>query len=179
VRKLDPTLLMLCERFPAAFFLYERKRKPLKIGIHHDVAAMLGDEIDAKRMRRAMRHYFVNAVFLAAMKEGAIRIDLDGKPAGVVTADEAMHAGTALDEGCGVRAATAQARAGKAEGTTTASATTEASWPGGSQGGRDTAKGDAGTADAGVRIKQRPPGGGRQRSEVDRLTRNAKRGLIQ
>ena len=93
MNRINATLQMLCEKFPAAFFVYEQRRKPLKIGIHHDIAARLGDEVDPKQLRLMMRQYFVNRFYQAAVKEGAVRIDLVGQPASVITAEEKSSPG--------------------------------------------------------------------------------------
>jgi|SRR6478609_944724 sRNA-binding protein len=88
----DVTVAMLCARFPKAFFLYERRRVPLKIGIRNDVIAVLGDAIDRKLLVRALKHYFVNLGYQLAVRAGRPRYDLDGNIAGEVTELEAESA---------------------------------------------------------------------------------------
>jgi sRNA-binding protein len=88
----DVTVAMLCARFPKAFFLYERRRVPLKIGIRNDVIAVLGDAIDRKLLVRALKHYFVNLGYQLAVRAGRPRYDLDGNVAGQVCAQEAEYA---------------------------------------------------------------------------------------
>ena len=58
------------------------KPKPLKIGIHHDIIA---DGYDRVRVRRALGAYCGRPSYRRAMQVGAIRTDLNGQPAGVVT----------------------------------------------------------------------------------------------
>jgi ProP effector len=86
--KIDEVLVLLCTRFPKAFFLYERQRRPLKIGIHRDINAVLDEQIHPKTLHRALRANFVNAGYLKSRRAGAARIELEGKVAGVVTEEE-------------------------------------------------------------------------------------------
>ena len=85
-------LALLYTRFPKAFHAYEARRRPLKIGIHCDLATALGETVERKLLRRALKHYFVNVGYQHSVKTGAERIDLDGEPAGVVTEEEAENA---------------------------------------------------------------------------------------
>jgi len=85
----------LCEIWPRCFFLYQRKRRPLKLGVHRDIAA-LDDAIAPRQLSSALRYYVGNRFYLAACREGADRIDLDGKPAGKVSAEEAANAAAIL-----------------------------------------------------------------------------------
>jgi sRNA-binding protein len=85
-------------RFPNAIArLHERKRQPLKIGIHSDLIAAM-PEFPAAQIELALGIYTTSATYHAACTEGAERIDLDGQPVGVVTADEAAHAAAALEK---------------------------------------------------------------------------------
>jgi sRNA-binding protein len=36
---------MLCREFPQCLFLFERQRRPLKVGIRADILARLGDRV--------------------------------------------------------------------------------------------------------------------------------------
>jgi sRNA-binding protein len=89
---LEAVIELLAERFPKAFFLYERKRVPLKVGIRNDLTAVLGDAIEPKLLNVALRHYFVNIGYQFALKAGRPRYDLDGNVAGQVCAQEAEYA---------------------------------------------------------------------------------------
>ncbi len=71
------------ELYPACFDW--RKPKPLKIGIHRDIIA---DGHDRKRVRKALGAYCSRPSYRKAMKPGAVRIDLVGHLAGVVTERE-------------------------------------------------------------------------------------------
>jgi len=89
---IDEVLTLLCARFPKTFFLYEVRRRPLKLGIHHDVVAVIGKSIGRKHLRLALSYYAGNHGYLRAQQVGAERIDLDGAVAGTVTEDEAENA---------------------------------------------------------------------------------------
>jgi len=90
--KLDALLARLCEQFPQAFFAEQAQRRPLKLGIHRDILAALGDAIDPKDLSIALRIYTANPVYLQRQTAGVARIDLDGNHAGVVSAEEAANA---------------------------------------------------------------------------------------
>lgn len=86
----------LCREFPAAFVHYQGRRRPLKVGIFHDILDRLGPAIDQKLLRRALGAYVRNFGYLRALQPGADRIDLAGEPCGTVTAEEAAHAALVL-----------------------------------------------------------------------------------
>jgi ProP effector len=72
------------ERFPAAF----APVRPLKIGIHHDIIERLG--LSKTEVKQALsKHCNTRQYIRAGCVAGAARVDLDGKDAGVVTAEEA------------------------------------------------------------------------------------------
>src|SRR5262245_20767396 len=85
-------IALLCDRFPACFVLFERRRRPLKLAIYRDIAAALGDTIDGRVLRHALGAYVVNAGYLRALRAGVARVDLAGNVAGAVTVAEAAHA---------------------------------------------------------------------------------------
>ena len=97
---------LLEERFPKCFAVLERRRRPLKIGINHDIVAAVG--FAPGELGRALRRYTQSDRYLAKLKAGAARIDLAGQTAGVVTADEAEQAAQALAERKARRAARKQ-----------------------------------------------------------------------
>ncbi len=89
-------LLTFRQKFPAAFSrLSHRQRQPLKIGIHHDIAAAL-PELGPVKISCALHHYVSDPAYHRAVIEGAPRIDLDGNPAGAVTASEAANSQRAI-----------------------------------------------------------------------------------
>jgi ProP effector len=73
----------LRERFPAIFT--PANCRPLKIGIHNELVAL---GFDREMVVVGLRSYCGSSGYLSALREGAARIGLDGKPSGVVTAEE-------------------------------------------------------------------------------------------
>jgi sRNA-binding protein len=94
--KTDALLALLCARFPRAFFRYEQRRVPLKIGIHHDLLTTLDGEVDAQLLSKVLGHYCRNAAYLRAQKAGVARVDLNGEAAGAVTPEQAANAARAI-----------------------------------------------------------------------------------
>jgi ProP effector len=82
--------------WPKAFAVYERRRGPLKLGVHLDIAAALKGAISDAEIKVAPRAYTGHAGYLLACREGASRVDRDGTPAGTVIADESAHAAEKL-----------------------------------------------------------------------------------
>ena len=82
----------LADLFPAAFFVFEQRRKPLKLGIDQDLAVAAADAITAEEIETALAYYTGNVGYLRCCVVGSARIGLDGETAGQVTADEAEHA---------------------------------------------------------------------------------------
>jgi ProP effector len=74
------------------FFVYERRRKPLKLKIHLDLQAALDGAITPDELHRALRFYCGNEGYLRGLLKGARRVDLAGNPVGTVTADEEDNA---------------------------------------------------------------------------------------
>jgi ProP effector len=81
-------IALLAEMYPKAFFVWEARRKPLKIGIHVDIIAKVNGAIKPFELYHALAAYCNNLRYLGGMHVGAVRIDLDGNPAGVVSAEE-------------------------------------------------------------------------------------------
>ena len=98
----NEALAQLCAKFPKSFFLYQYRRRPLKIGIHLDIEAALGDAIERPLLRRALRFYFVNFGYQGSLRTGAARLDLDGNACGAVTEQEAAWAKRSI---AGIKAA--------------------------------------------------------------------------
>jgi sRNA-binding protein len=90
--KLDAIMARLCTAFPKSFFVHEGRRRPLKLGIHRDILAALGAEIDPKELSVALRVYTAAVHYLGMQRTGAWRIDLHGNVAGTVTKEEAAIA---------------------------------------------------------------------------------------
>ena len=87
-RKSYEAMLLLVEKFPAAFS-EAGERRPLKVGIAND---LLARGISRQIVARGLHSYCNAYRYLVALQDGAVRIGLDGEPAGVVTADEAVNA---------------------------------------------------------------------------------------
>ncbi|QIW16547.1 RNA chaperone ProQ [Pasteurellaceae bacterium RH1A] len=97
----------LVQKFPLCFSL-EGEAKPLKIGLFQDLATALENEdISKTTLRQALRVYTMGWRYLAACQADAVRVDLEGNPAGVVDAQQAEHAAQSLAE---AKAAYAQRR---------------------------------------------------------------------
>ena len=85
-------ITLLGDLFPQAFFVYERRRLPLKVGIYEDLLStgcFAGLEADLKT---ALRRYTGNQQYQRKLKAGATRIDLNGEAAGTVSEDQAQGA---------------------------------------------------------------------------------------
>lgn len=76
------------QRYPNAFF--KGHTKPLKVGIHHDLAER--EPWSGKLVRRALANYVNLPRYIKSMREGAERVDLEGNPAGKVDKEAARHA---------------------------------------------------------------------------------------
>ena len=87
-----PELPPLAEAYPACFD-WERPR-PLKLGIHKDLlaAGFGGAGVKPAEIKRALGRYCNRARYRKTLRAGADRVDLDGQPAGAVTAEEAEAA---------------------------------------------------------------------------------------
>jgi ProP effector len=90
-------LKMLAGRWPRAFAVLEADRRPLKLGIRDDIAALLGTDTPP-RLRQALAQYCNAVGYLRQCLPGATRRDLEGEPAGEVTGAEAANARYKLDQ---------------------------------------------------------------------------------
>jgi ProP effector len=88
----DEILDLLCERFPKTFARNPAERQPLKRGIDRDLVARLGGTVSRSALKRVLGIYTADHGYRAKLIEGAARIDLNGNPAGAVTAGEAAYA---------------------------------------------------------------------------------------
>lgn len=87
-------LELLIEAYPQTFS--RDNVRPLKIGIQEDLIA--DDKLARNRIKRALATYVRSLAYLRSVQEGVERVDLNGQPAGVVTAGEAEHARARLKE---------------------------------------------------------------------------------
>lgn len=78
----------LAARWPNTFFMFEGRRRPLKIGIRDEIQAALGDTVTPRDLGFALQVYCTNPRYRSRLVAGATRIDLGGGPAGIVTETE-------------------------------------------------------------------------------------------
>lgn len=79
----------LCHAFPAAIAPKGWDKRPLKIGIHKDMTSY---GMEPALIAAALRDYTGGFKYLKALTPDADRIDIEGAPAGKVTADQAAYA---------------------------------------------------------------------------------------
>ena len=84
----------LTESYPGTFSVWERRRRPLKVGIGDDILA--GGTFTRRELGAALGLYCGSRGYLRAMRLGRPRIDLAGTPAGTVTPEEAKVAADEL-----------------------------------------------------------------------------------
>lgn len=87
-------LATLCKFFPKTF-LVKGEIRPLKVGIINDLlTSPIFEQLGWSRnmVRRAVRFYATSPQYLKCVKEGAMRIDLDGNDADMVTATHEEYA---------------------------------------------------------------------------------------
>ncbi|MDR0218240.1 MAG: RNA chaperone ProQ [Enterobacteriaceae bacterium] len=110
-------IAFLAERFPLCFAA-EGEARPLKIGIFQDIVERIqGEECLSKtQLRSALRLYTSSWRYLYGVKEGALRVDLDGNTCGELEAEHIEHARQQLAEAkARVQAQRAEQRAKKRE----------------------------------------------------------------
>jgi ProP effector len=81
-QKNEAAIRTLAERWPKCFAVDEKRRQPLKVGIAEEARALLPD-IDVST---ALALYTRSTSYMKALVAGAVRIGLNGEPAGTVTA---------------------------------------------------------------------------------------------
>ena len=86
----------LLETISANFAVF-REGRPLALGIHKAIIERM-PEIDTAQLRLAMRLHTASTRYLKALQAASERFDLDGNPAGEVTAEQREVAGTTLRE---------------------------------------------------------------------------------
>lgn len=93
-------IALLAELFPKCFAVYEARRKPLKIGIRGDLVAAVGGFTGAqiRELHATLGRYVGSTGYLRAMDPKAVRVDLNGQPAGEVTLEESLIAKKRLYE---------------------------------------------------------------------------------
>jgi len=86
----------LLETLSANFPVF-REGRPLALGIHKAIIERMPD-VDTAQLRLAMRMHTASTRYLKALLATSERFDLDGKPAGEVTAEQREVASTTLRE---------------------------------------------------------------------------------
>ena len=95
---IDTALALLTEAFPQTFVLEKyRPHRPLKVGIAADIPARC-PAVERRVLSAALSAYARRVMYLRALVAGAARVDLDGNPAGEVTAGDAEYAAAKLAE---------------------------------------------------------------------------------
>ena len=101
---------LLARRFPRSFSVAEKDRRPLKVGVYHELLEALGDSVGEFALSAALGSYCNSIGYLKRCRQGRVRIGLGGEPAGAVSAAEAKFARKARDRtrprGSGVRSPT-------------------------------------------------------------------------
>lgn len=93
------TISFLASKYPKCFF-EDGPVKPLKIGIFQDLAEDLTEQEDLSKrvLRMALRHYTSSWRYLACVKAGEARIDLQGVEGELVEQQHEEHATEQLKE---------------------------------------------------------------------------------
>jgi hypothetical protein len=88
----------LHKTFPKCFAGLGKPKWPIKIGTSGDIFARYGycGSRFSSSVRFGLQDYTTGKSYLAAMIVGAVRLDLDGNPAGIVTERDAAHAAKRL-----------------------------------------------------------------------------------
>src|SRR5262245_63193227 len=80
-------IAVLAAKFPKCFAVPDTRRRPLKIGIDTDLLAALGGTIRRTELIRSLAMYCSSDGYLDRVRTGAWRVDMEGQPAGAVSAD--------------------------------------------------------------------------------------------
>jgi sRNA-binding protein len=89
------TVAMLCQRWPKCFDL--KNRRPLKIGIAHDLVRELGDAVSRPELKGALNLYCGHLVYLSTLRASTSRLDLQGNEVGIVSREDELRAATRLE----------------------------------------------------------------------------------
>jgi ProP effector len=93
---IDAALARLAEAFPQTFVLEKyRPHWPLKVGIAAAIPARC-PELEWRVLKMALTAYTGRVMYLRSLVAGTARLDLDGNPAGEVTARDAEYAAAKL-----------------------------------------------------------------------------------
>lgn len=87
--------LLFVQKFPKTFMPSGVPKIPLKIGIFEDLCAALS-WFPKRAIGAALDDYKSGTTYLQILVEGAVRVDLEGFPAGIVSVNDAKRARAAL-----------------------------------------------------------------------------------
>ena len=94
--KITPEISALLKRlireFPQCFKPESQEPVPLKHAIHWDLLNLLYPDVPPLVVRDALRIYCDRPAYKAVLEPGAIRVNLDGQPAGAVDAPRSPQA---------------------------------------------------------------------------------------
>jgi ProP effector len=117
-QQIAAALAQLAETFPQTFVLEKYSpHRPLKVGIDADIITRY-PAIKRRVLAVTLAVYAGRVMYQRAMVAGAMRVDLDGQPAGEVTVRDAEHAAARLAEtlaSCETKRAAAVATKGAAQ----------------------------------------------------------------
>src|SRR5262249_17285003 len=89
-RDAEAGIAKLCARFPRCFHPLGYKRRPLKLGINSDVVAAMAGNMTPREGGMALQRSVSAIGYQRKLIAGGDRVDLHGRPAGVVSeSDEA------------------------------------------------------------------------------------------
>src|SRR5262245_33566 len=80
------------EEFPRSFSVAEKDRRPLRVGVYHELLEAFGDCVGEFALSAALGSYCNSIGYLKRCRRGRVRIGLGGEPAGAVSAAEAKFA---------------------------------------------------------------------------------------
>src|SRR3569832_1992426 len=83
---------MLCAAFPRCFAGRREQKQPLKVGIFDDIRRSNKIPLSTGQLRAVLADYTAGGTYLSSFIPGAQRVDLAGRAAGIITAEEAAHA---------------------------------------------------------------------------------------
>lgn len=86
----------LSRRHPACFGAKGTEKKPLAVGVKQ-AAIVRNPDLPPRMIAFAINNYVRGKKYQTFCTEGAIRVDLDGNPASVVTAEQAKYHARTLE----------------------------------------------------------------------------------
>ncbi len=129
----DPVVVAISRlqrHFPKAFPKNPAPKLPLKLGVLADLVQHADQlQLDEAQIKEAVKTWCDGRRYWASMVEAAPRVDLNGEPAGAVTANEARHAKRMASRNASRNAARARAEKKAQAATAETPAATDAPAP--------------------------------------------------